>query len=92
MDMNEKLKKLYLATNEKVYKTITEKNKQLDNQVAYPLFLKVPENFTGTKNKIIVYGQETAGWTDINNDTGVYDMGENNIDGILECYHKFFMV
>jgi hypothetical protein len=92
MTMNEALHKLYLDANSKVYKTITEKNKKLEcNQAAYPFFLKLPDIFINSKNKIMIYGQETYGWSDVNNDaSNVYCMGENNIDGILECYNRYF--
>jgi len=91
--MNEELYNLYHNVNEKVYKYVTERNKNKNirgMQSSYPLFLKLSENFIGSKNKIIIYGQETFGWHDTFSENKEYNMLENKIDGILETYQKFY--
>jgi hypothetical protein len=91
MNINEKLFKIYEEANEKVFKIITERNSKEIDKATYPFFLKIPKAFEISKNKIIVYGQETYGWSDVNNDTSnTYNMSENRTDGIIECYERKF--
>jgi hypothetical protein len=92
MGMNEELCKLYHTVNKKVYKQITDKNNTLASfQATYPFFLKLSETFVQSKNRVIIYGQETYGWSDVNNNAdNVYRMTQNKIDGIIECYNRYF--
>ena len=54
--MNEKLKKLYESKWSKLIKSAKGSN------AAYPLLIKVDDNYQKADVRVMVVGQETAGW------------------------------
>lgn len=89
--MNDQLYKLY-SEKYKVFAPRIEayNSKQNDNRkrATNPLLLKVPEDYSNYKNRIMIFGQETSTWGgELRKDQAF----ANEIEKIVETYNGFYL-
>jgi len=75
--MNEELKQLYA----KKWNNLIINAKGTD--AAYPLLIKVSEEYQNAEIKVMIVGQETDGWC------GVLEENKKNIDSVQETYFNY---
>lgn len=73
--MNQSLRNLYSVALPRLRAALPH-----DTSVSQPLFLEVPEDYTRTKIRLMVVGQETFGWG---------ESGRDSLHDILSTYRTF---
>lgn len=88
-EINQNLLNLYTSKYPKLTKELNEKNKSLEHKdrATNPLLLKVDENYTNARLKIMIFGQETNTWLGEQNNAEF--LGE--IEPVYNLYEDFFL-
>ena len=76
--MNQQLKELY----ETYYSELLEKKDLLPEKVSSPLFMSVFDEYETVNKRILIVGQETNGWMEM-------DFDKHSVISLMEDYHNF---
>lgn len=88
--MNEKLRNVYEIEMKNIYSELNAYNKNVtkDKKATNPFLISVNENYSESKNSIMIFGQETNGWCGECGEASEYS---KSIDKSLETYVSFYL-
>lgn len=88
--MNKKLKEVYEREFKNLAPKLIQYNKTVEGEhkATNPFLIKVTDDYTNYKNKIMIFGQETNTWC---NECGFDSSFSNNIEKSLDVYENFYI-